>query len=336
MVPGRGRNDRDRVPERGRTPGRQIRPLARAHRPDALTQRHEQCPRRRLLGGTTPDGARAGDRMAHVLPADPLPAQPETGAPVRPRDVPPHPAPRRRAGSRPRRADQHLRSTRPAPGRQLAAVRSAAGGPPRAPRHRGRGRGLPQGAASPAPAPGTRAAGPLAVRAGGPRGPAGGVPRRPGTAGRNPPAVRRATPGHGRTRPGVRLARPCAGRRGGPVAGDPPAGHGKPHPGVHPAEPARPRAHAVHDRRRAPHIPQLPVPDLSAPAAGRHGRGLDPHPPAGGRPPRPGGASLRTTPIHAIAARWGFPRASDFTRAFRAAYGLSPKECRFQGPSEGE
>ena len=47
-------------------------------------------------------------------------------------------------------------------------------------------------------------------------------------------------------------------------------------------------------------------------------------------------ASLRTTPIHAIAARWGFPRASDFTRAFRAAYGLSPKECRFQGPPERE
>jgi AraC-like DNA-binding protein len=44
--------------------------------------------------------------------------------------------------------------------------------------------------------------------------------------------------------------------------------------------------------------------------------------------------SLRTTPIHVIAARWGFPRASDFTRAFRAAYGLSPKECRFQGAAE--
>ncbi|MER7519128.1 helix-turn-helix domain-containing protein [Streptomyces sp. NPDC126499] len=38
--------------------------------------------------------------------------------------------------------------------------------------------------------------------------------------------------------------------------------------------------------------------------------------------------ALRTTPIHAVAARWGMTRASDFTRAFRAAYGLSPKEHR--------
>ncbi|MFE2232272.1 AraC family transcriptional regulator [Streptomyces sp. JL2001] len=38
--------------------------------------------------------------------------------------------------------------------------------------------------------------------------------------------------------------------------------------------------------------------------------------------------ALLATPIHAIAARWGFPRASDFTRAFRAAYGMSPREHR--------
>lgn len=38
--------------------------------------------------------------------------------------------------------------------------------------------------------------------------------------------------------------------------------------------------------------------------------------------------TLRATPIHTIATRWGFPRASDFTRAFRAAYGVSPKEHR--------
>lgn len=47
-------------------------------------------------------------------------------------------------------------------------------------------------------------------------------------------------------------------------------------------------------------------------------------------------SSLRTTPIHAVAARWGFPRASDFTRAFRTAYGLSPKEFRLQALSERE
>jgi AraC-like DNA-binding protein len=43
---------------------------------------------------------------------------------------------------------------------------------------------------------------------------------------------------------------------------------------------------------------------------------------------------LRATPIHAIATRWGFPRASDFTRAFRAAYGLSPTEHRFGATTE--
>jgi AraC-like DNA-binding protein len=35
-------------------------------------------------------------------------------------------------------------------------------------------------------------------------------------------------------------------------------------------------------------------------------------------------------PIHAIAARWGFPTASHFTRVFRSAYGLSPQEYREQ------
>ncbi|MGW3496492.1 AraC-like ligand-binding domain-containing protein [Streptomyces sp. NPDC001020] len=38
--------------------------------------------------------------------------------------------------------------------------------------------------------------------------------------------------------------------------------------------------------------------------------------------------AMRTIPIHAVAARWGFPRAADFTRAFRAAYGLPPKDYR--------
>ncbi|WP_133914347.1 helix-turn-helix domain-containing protein [Streptomyces sp. NBC_00582] len=45
---------------------------------------------------------------------------------------------------------------------------------------------------------------------------------------------------------------------------------------------------------------------------------------------------LRTTPIHAVALRWGIPRASDFTRAFRGAYGLSPKEYREQALSRRE
>ncbi|OIJ63612.1 helix-turn-helix domain-containing protein [Streptomyces mangrovisoli] len=44
----------------------------------------------------------------------------------------------------------------------------------------------------------------------------------------------------------------------------------------------------------------------------------------------------RTTAIHAVGARWGIPRASDFTRSFRAAYGLSPKEYRFQALAGAE
>ncbi|MGA5700578.1 helix-turn-helix domain-containing protein [Peterkaempfera bronchialis] len=38
--------------------------------------------------------------------------------------------------------------------------------------------------------------------------------------------------------------------------------------------------------------------------------------------------ALRTTPIHAIAARWGFTRPADFSRAFRAAYGIPPRDLR--------
>ncbi|MEW1722372.1 helix-turn-helix domain-containing protein [Streptomyces sp. NPDC093109] len=44
--------------------------------------------------------------------------------------------------------------------------------------------------------------------------------------------------------------------------------------------------------------------------------------------------ALRTTPIHAIAARWGIVDASVLTHAFRAAYGLSPKEHRLRALSE--
>ncbi|MBK3574034.1 helix-turn-helix domain-containing protein [Streptomyces sp. MBT65] len=34
------------------------------------------------------------------------------------------------------------------------------------------------------------------------------------------------------------------------------------------------------------------------------------------------------TPVHTISARWGFARATDFARAFRAAYGLTPGDFR--------
>ncbi|MET7765745.1 helix-turn-helix domain-containing protein [Streptomyces sp. NPDC005393] len=37
---------------------------------------------------------------------------------------------------------------------------------------------------------------------------------------------------------------------------------------------------------------------------------------------------LATRPVHAIAARWGFLRPADFTRAFRTIYGSTPTEYR--------
>lgn len=39
---------------------------------------------------------------------------------------------------------------------------------------------------------------------------------------------------------------------------------------------------------------------------------------------------LRTQPIHHIAAQWGFTSAAHFSRVFRAAYGLSPRDYRAQ------
>lgn len=41
--------------------------------------------------------------------------------------------------------------------------------------------------------------------------------------------------------------------------------------------------------------------------------------------------ALAARPIHAVAAAWGFPRAADFTRVFRAAYGMPPSEYRHLG-----
>ncbi|MFG1652205.1 helix-turn-helix domain-containing protein [Micromonospora sp. NPDC049275] len=38
--------------------------------------------------------------------------------------------------------------------------------------------------------------------------------------------------------------------------------------------------------------------------------------------------TLRTQPVRVIAARWGFGDKAHFSRAFRAAYGMSPQACR--------
>ncbi|MFF0628734.1 helix-turn-helix domain-containing protein [Streptomyces sp. NPDC004296] len=43
--------------------------------------------------------------------------------------------------------------------------------------------------------------------------------------------------------------------------------------------------------------------------------------------------ALRTLPVHAIATRWGFSRAADFSRAFRTAYGTPPRDYRSQAAS---
>ncbi|MFJ4184955.1 helix-turn-helix domain-containing protein [Kitasatospora sp. NPDC089509] len=40
--------------------------------------------------------------------------------------------------------------------------------------------------------------------------------------------------------------------------------------------------------------------------------------------------ALRDTPVHAVAAACGIPRASEFSRAYRAQYGTSPRERRRQ------
>ncbi|MET8978772.1 helix-turn-helix domain-containing protein [Streptomyces sp. NPDC004539] len=39
---------------------------------------------------------------------------------------------------------------------------------------------------------------------------------------------------------------------------------------------------------------------------------------------------LRETPVHQIAARWGFKGHAAFTRTFRATYGIAPREYRHQ------
>ncbi|MEU8193680.1 helix-turn-helix domain-containing protein [Microbispora amethystogenes] len=43
----------------------------------------------------------------------------------------------------------------------------------------------------------------------------------------------------------------------------------------------------------------------------------------------------RSRPIQAIAARWGFGDAAAFSRNFRAAYGVSPRDHRHRAASEG-
>ncbi|WUH99608.1 helix-turn-helix domain-containing protein [Spirillospora sp. NBC_00431] len=43
----------------------------------------------------------------------------------------------------------------------------------------------------------------------------------------------------------------------------------------------------------------------------------------------------RVTPVQTLAARWGFTHASDFSRAFRRAYGTSPRDYRASSHHQG-
>lgn len=45
---------------------------------------------------------------------------------------------------------------------------------------------------------------------------------------------------------------------------------------------------------------------------------------------------LRLRPVHAVAARWGFTDAGHFSRAFRAAYGVPPRDYRHQALRDAE
>ncbi|MEU8823203.1 helix-turn-helix domain-containing protein [Streptomyces sp. NPDC048636] len=45
--------------------------------------------------------------------------------------------------------------------------------------------------------------------------------------------------------------------------------------------------------------------------------------------------ALGETPIHAIAARWGFGHAAEFSRAFRGAYGVPPRDFRQEALGAG-
>ncbi|WP_030572539.1 AraC-like ligand-binding domain-containing protein [Streptomyces aureocirculatus] len=44
--------------------------------------------------------------------------------------------------------------------------------------------------------------------------------------------------------------------------------------------------------------------------------------------------ALGALPIHAVAARWGLVRPADFSRAFRAAYGMPPRDFRARAAQE--
>ena len=44
---------------------------------------------------------------------------------------------------------------------------------------------------------------------------------------------------------------------------------------------------------------------------------------------------LRLRPVHAVGARWGFRSPADFSRAFRAAYGMPPGDYRSQALAAG-
>ncbi|MFC5818547.1 helix-turn-helix domain-containing protein [Nonomuraea harbinensis] len=143
--------------------------------------------------------------------------------------------------------------------------------------------------------------------------PAAGDPAAAGRQDRGPAGRRRAArwPASRRRDP----VRRAVGRRRGPAV--------QRHRGLRHRR-ARPRAggrpHPVPDRPRRDARPGDPGVHRAAAGTGRRAL-ADPR--------------LEGVPINAIAARWGFPNDSHFSRTFRAAFGVTPAAYRWQAREDG-
>jgi hypothetical protein len=87
-----------------------------------------------------------------------------------------------------------------------------------------------------------------------------------------------------------------------------------------------PRAVTRRSRRLPPHLRAVPAP--AVPAAGRHRKCVDPAARLEGCRRDLADPQMSDKPIGFLAARWGFVHASEFTRAFRNAYGIPPSAYR--------
>ncbi len=129
----------------------------------------------------------------------------------------------------------------------------------------------------------------------------------------------------GTSRPGVGLVRQVLDAEAALPAGDPPTGPQHNASRRSSGRISTTGADAARDRRRAPHLPQLPVPDLSAAVEGETvGAGS-----AAWRLENVrrdlADSSLRTTPIDAVAARCRFPAPPSSPAPFAPRTG-SPRD----------